>query len=165
MLGAILALAISSSSPAVIENQFDMVELNHIYNDDAVPVLDQLIFWDWHRPTKQFVVQAWIIVKDGRDETDAEHFQWWREMVLRRRAELGRTNGFNCQQRYRGKYVGSPMGPRAEGRGYVCRFVKDGRAFELRAKCMRETWTMHDPERVNRDVFPEELRRGLEPKE
>jgi hypothetical protein len=34
----------------------------------------------------------------------------------------------------------------------------------IRATSRRETWTQYDPELVNREVFPKELRRGLTPR-
>ncbi|MEL6107951.1 MAG: hypothetical protein AAFU85_18150 [Planctomycetota bacterium] len=45
--------------------------------------------------------------------------------------------------------------------GYLVRWKDKSTIREVWAKTMRETWTQHDPERVNRTLLPENERRPL----
>ncbi|TWU04433.1 hypothetical protein [Stieleria varia] len=49
--------------------------------------------------------------------------------------------------------------------GYLCSWRDNALTREVWSPSLRETWTQKDPERVNRQILPENLRRPLWPKD
>jgi hypothetical protein len=58
----------------------------------------------------------------------------------------------------RGRFGDMPV---KSHRGYEITKQIDGKDFLIFADCFRQTHTTNDPERDNREVFPEQYRRGL----
>lgn len=55
-----LLLALQPLSP-VVRDDFDMLEINHAYNEDAQPIFTQVIGWDWKH--NRHVVAAYRVVQ------------------------------------------------------------------------------------------------------
>ncbi len=65
-LGAIcLALAACGSTPTglITEDRVDLVEVNHLYDEQGRRLFDQVIFYDWSADQRRFNVRAWRLVK------------------------------------------------------------------------------------------------------
>jgi hypothetical protein len=43
----------------------DRVEFNHLYNENADLIFDQVIFYDWVEADERFQVRAWRLVKQA----------------------------------------------------------------------------------------------------
>ncbi len=63
-----------------VEEQVDLIELNHFYDDLGRHVYDQLIFYEWAPDAKSFLVRAWCLV----DEKQAGTVKPWRTWQDRR---------------------------------------------------------------------------------
>lgn len=61
----LLALALSSASPAnlITTDQVDMVEVNHLYDEQGRLLFDQVIYYDWSPEQRRYNVRAWRLVK------------------------------------------------------------------------------------------------------
>lgn len=55
---AIFVLATVPHLP-VTTDDVDLIELNHCYNDNGEKVFDQVIFWEWHKPSCSHRIIAW----------------------------------------------------------------------------------------------------------
>ena len=54
----------SSGSPtSVTRAKVDLIELNHFLDGEGREVFQQVIFYDWCKPKRQFHVRAWRLVK------------------------------------------------------------------------------------------------------
>lgn len=58
MLTLLLILPLSP----IAHDQCDLVELNHFFDEQARPVFDQVIFYDWHGDESRYHVVAWRLV-------------------------------------------------------------------------------------------------------
>lgn len=54
-----------SLSPAdeLTEDQVDLVEINHFYDDQGRLVFDQVIYYDWHTAQGRYQVRDWRLLK------------------------------------------------------------------------------------------------------
>ena len=59
-------LCFCSIVPAVetVTDNVDLVEVNHFYDDQAQPVFDQVIFYEWSQEQNRFQIRAWRLVKN-----------------------------------------------------------------------------------------------------
>ena len=55
-----------STVPAIetVSDAVDLVEVNHFYDDQAQPVFDQVIFYEWSDAHNRFQIRAWRLVKN-----------------------------------------------------------------------------------------------------
>lgn len=44
-----------------ITEQVDMIELNHLHDQNGEPTFDQIIFWKWHQDEAAYHVRAWTM--------------------------------------------------------------------------------------------------------
>lgn len=58
-MGLVIALLVTSTIPqsALVEDYVDVIELNHVYDNEGKPVLSQFIFWN--RTDSGFEIVAW----------------------------------------------------------------------------------------------------------
>ena len=61
---SLLCLFIVPAEETVCDS-VDLVEVNHFYDEEANPVFDQVIFYDWSDEQNRFQVRAWRLVKDS----------------------------------------------------------------------------------------------------
>jgi hypothetical protein len=57
---------LSASDRLVLEDEVDLVEVNHYHDARGQHVFDQLIFYDWSSQQRRFQVRAWRLVKSER---------------------------------------------------------------------------------------------------
>lgn len=60
------SLVCCATVPAVetVTDMVDLVEVNHFYDDQAQPVFDQVIFYEWSDEHNRFQIRAWRLVKN-----------------------------------------------------------------------------------------------------
>lgn len=62
-VAALCALVGASPNKLVIEDQVDLIEVNHFYDSQARLIFDQLIFYEWSPRDARFHVTAWRLIK------------------------------------------------------------------------------------------------------
>jgi len=142
-----------SFDPLVVEDHFDMVEINHLYNDNGNLVLDQIIYWDWEGDN--FHVVDWRPIKDGRETLTSKEYN------IRK----------NQQPMFRGerlpvvpKWVGSQMVPVKRDNIYRVIWWDGNVLRKVTCDVLMTTWTQNDPELEDRELWPKIRRRGLSKK-
>jgi hypothetical protein len=105
----------------VATDQVDLVEWNHLYDEQGHHVFDQIIFYDWSPRHGRYQVRAWRLLKKPNqvpywDRTTQRYLTLWHD-------------------------------------GCVLRKVQ--------AKTMRQSWTQHDPELIERAFLPKDQRSEL----
>lgn len=173
LLLGILACSVSGDQSGVyrpVTDEFDMVEVNHVYNEYGGHVIDQLIFYNWDRLKKQLRVEAWVMMKNCRTKTkeDEEKFKKERDEYLEkifRDPILKQKARENIE--YKGVYIGGPSAPRIvhEENIFICKFSKNDVDRLIICRSMIETHSDYDRERRNRELFPESQRYGFTKKE
>lgn len=57
-------------------NEVDKIEINHVYNEEAKPVIDQVIYWRWNDIDNRYDVQDWELTKDsGQVSYNKDHYE------------------------------------------------------------------------------------------
>ena len=105
----------------VASDRVDLVELNHLYDEQGKHVFDQIIFYDWSARRGRYNVRAWRLLKHPHQMPHQD-------------SRTGR---------------------------YVATWRDGGVLRKVQAETMRESWTQHDPELVERAFLPKEQRREL----
>ena len=146
-------LAIVPAGDGTVHDEFDVLEVNHVLDEWASPVFDQIIFWRWDAVDCWFRCHGWVMMRGSRDKSDAKHKAWFRQNLP----------ACCWDKAYKGKFVGGSMSPTSNYRleRYELRYTDKGTRRLITAPIMRETWTQYDRERRDEKVFPEDLRRGL----
>lgn len=146
-----------------VHDTVDLIEVNTVYDqDDGFPRFTQLIFWDWHDIDRKFHVVAWTMY-DNIWVEDEEHEKKWMKALMDHCVKTG-ENFQNLTHRYRGKYDPVPgmTFPQKEKDGYYHIVVyKTYKRFDIKAKIIRETNTMYDPEVEDRREYKDHKRRGI----
>lgn len=148
-----------------IVDTFDVIEINHCYNEWGVPRWTQVILWDWHRLDAKFHVEKWIMIKDAYQKTEEGKEKWEK---MRRDIEKS-INGLEKKREwlraseYPGDFVKNNLYPiKNWTTGYYEIKYKDGKRDRvIKAKIFRETHTQYDPESKDRKYHPTSTRRGL----
>lgn len=148
---------------STIRDTVDMIEVNTYHDEDAFPQFTQLIFWDWSSFYKGWVVVAWKMHTQEIWKKSKEHEEKWLRHLREYCDKNPRINFLQCQSKYRGEYLPIPgiNYPQRKEDGWYMVFYKDKDRIEIKAKVFRETHTQTDPERDNRDILPEDKRRGI----
>ena len=169
LLCGILASSVygdESTGGDVVLDEFDMVEVNSLYNEYGGHQLDQLIFYNWDRFERDLVCEAWTPLRDSRryDYERVGEFEEYRDKCL----EIMFKNPVDRQKarqyiKYKGEYVGGPNAPKPIkcGTGYVTTFTYQGVKRRVYTKSMIRTISNHDPERANADKFRNRPRLGF----
>ena len=118
-----LALLLLSVVPvdSVARESVDLIELNHLFDENARLVFDQVIFYDWSQSEARYNVRAWRLVKQPSQLPQRD----W------------------------------------NGGGYSALWQDGEVVRKVTAPSIRETWLQHDPELLEREYMPKELRREL----
>ena len=66
----------------VATDQVDLIEYNHLYDEQGRHVLDQLIFYDWSRSESRYQIRDWRLIKSKkqvphRDERRGLYVATW----------------------------------------------------------------------------------------
>lgn len=159
MNGLTIALLTLATWPVQAEptrHHFDVVEVNHYFNEKGQLVFTQRAFYVWDWPSGEHLVQAWRLVKDEYDprpDAMALKAEW-----DARQSELKPHLRLPFQDQYSSRT--SHVFDHALGRWVVT--WHDGELLRVAtAESLRETFTTHDPELANRELLPKERRTEL----
>jgi hypothetical protein len=118
-----------------LEDRVDVIEINHYFDDQALPIFDQVIFWRFYTHLDEYHIVAWRILKDVRDHKDNK------------------------------KWIGGPNTPYYDFKKKQWVMLWWDHKHRVNRKVIavdkRETWTQHDPELADREFLPQEYREGL----
>lgn len=146
-----------------IVDTFDMIEVNHRYNEWGVETWSQLIMWDWHEKDSKFHVEHWIMMKDAHEKTEEGEKEWekYRRKVEQEIRTIDLKTEWLSASYYRGDFVGGKFFPIKNwtNRYYEVKYNDGKRDRLIRAKIFRETHTQYDPESRDRQVHKN--RRGI----
>jgi hypothetical protein len=115
----ILLFRIDHNAPTV--DTFDMIEVNHKFNEWGACQLDQVITWDFHKEDHKFHVEWWKNMRDARKKTKEGEAKW-----LKKRREIAdkikvweTRKSFLANTDYRGEFIGGKLMPKKNHRtGY-----------------------------------------------
>lgn len=81
----ILLLSIVGSLPfeSVVKSQVDLVEVNHMYDDQGRLVFDQIIYYDWYRLDNRYHVRDWRLIKSPSQIPSKVHGAGYYQSVWR----------------------------------------------------------------------------------
>ena len=150
MFSVLLAIALNPVGRTV-EQHVDRIELNHLYDGDGRLVLDQVIFWEWSRSDCRFHVVDWRLIKNCRIPSEEQKREW----------DTSHPDGPPYVPRAIAVHAWPDVG--IDDCNPVCDWY-DEKTRENRRVTGRtfiETWTLNDPELRNREVLPQNRRRGL----
>lgn len=157
-------LGSSGNHDNVVRDKFDMIEVNHYYDQWGNKSFVQLIYWDWDGRNSKFKCQGWKMMKDALVKTE-EGAKKHEKMVdkLCEKKSLQFIVEIRKNMRYTGDFVGGQLMPKRDyhRRIWTVRFIDGKNDREIRAKIFRETHSQFDPEKANREFYPEDTRRGL----
>lgn len=89
---SLMAVALLGLNPThdVAQDQVDLIEVNHFYDEHGRLVFDQVIFYDWSHSQSRYQVRAWRLLKN-KAQIPSKNFQtgdyetiWHDGDVLRR---------------------------------------------------------------------------------
>jgi len=150
MFLVLLLLNAAGGDDRIVEEQVDLVEVNHFYDPGTGQlVFDQVIWYRWNDLKQRMDVIAWRLLSDCR-ESDEEDMRKWN-------AEN------NHGLAYVGRWVPKHAAPFTMNGKYVS-FWYDSKTTQYRkivAKTRRDSWTTFDVELKERENLPQELRTGL----
>lgn len=156
-----LALILDIDLNPTTVDTFDMIEVNHRYNEWGTCNLDQVIAWDWHKRDRDFHVEWWRSMRDGRKPTKEGEAKWLKKRrdIADKIKDWPTRRSFLAGTEYRGEFVGGKYMPVKNHRTGYWEIKLDDRI--IRAKSFQETHTTHDPEADDRKEHPSSIRRGL----
>ena len=149
---------------AYITDRFDLLEVNHYYDENGLPEFVQLIYWDWDSGESRFRCEGYVMMDEClvRTEAGQKRFDAHVNKLIAGKPMQFQTEILS-RLRYSGHFVAKGKYPVYDFRKklWSAKWVKDGVYRRVQATKMRETHTLHDPERDAREFFPVRLRRGL----
>lgn len=129
MIYAILFLFLGVRIPSLyVEENVDLIELNHAYDTKAKHIYDQVIFYELDPVTGKFFVRAWCLTDDNNVASDEN-----------RRPIKNHTN--DLYEVYWNDTLHSKPIRR-----------------KIKSHLYRESWTQIDPEKENKNILEERLR-------
>lgn len=94
-IATLLLAAIVPQPGDMLRDVVDVIEVNHVYDDDGRPVFTQVIFWDWWMSASRYHVRTWRMVKEAVQLPRRDHVhggyvaQWLDGQTLRAVHALG----------------------------------------------------------------------------
>ena len=164
------------SNPPTNDNLFfcDRIEINVYCDEWTIPVFAQALFQDWNKQHKIFEIREWRLTQEVFDKTDMVHFtafkKKWRDYCDKwNRKELWGKQ--LVAQKFINKWKGSfgPNGPfgwpyRCGPQCYKYQFLRGNpsQIITVIAKYPpKVSFTQYDPERRQREIIPEDMRKKL----
>jgi len=91
-VAAIWMLLGASPQATVVQDQFDLIEVNHYYDSQGRLVFDQVIFYEWSHSDDRFQVAAWRLMKSSGQFPqkcwhDESYVSQWRDGETLRRVK------------------------------------------------------------------------------
>jgi hypothetical protein len=138
--------------PYPIVDRVTLVEVNHHYNgEDGKLVFDQVIWYDWNARESRYDVVDWRLLKGVRGEIrEADRLAHWKDPKNVPPPDP--------------VWLGGHAAPFPDSRLHVSLWHDEKSRGVLRkviARLYRETWTIYDPELIEREILPQESRRKL----
>lgn len=141
----------------VLTDRVDVVELNTMCNtNDGLVVFDQIIWWNWNVKECRYEVVDWRTLKGVRAQLDESVIAAWRADVA---SELPVNRLPPC-----GAWIGGGASPERQRDGtYVSDWHDEKSNMHRRviATIFKRSYTLHDPELVNREFLPQDKRLRL----
>lgn len=96
MIAILLALAAANDQTCHLNDRVDLIEVNHYFDSRGKHIFDQVIFYEWSKPSACFHVTAWRMLKTveqipRKDWRSGLYVTMWRDGKEFRRVE---ANGF-----------------------------------------------------------------------
>ena len=146
-------------------DHFDLIEVNHVYDDAGCRDFVQLVYWDWDASNSRFACQGYMIMRECVVKTEAGEKRF-NELVdkICRGQPLAFQTDVRRAMTYRGDFVKKGRYPMRDFRLKVWKSTwQDKGVFrQIQAKHFRETHTAYDVEVANRELYPTSGRRGLQ---
>ena len=161
----ILLLLLRIDHSNILKDHYDMVEVNHHYNESGSERWTQLILWDWYPRKGKFHVQHWVMMKDAytKSESHKEKYEKARAKIADQIKDHTERQLFYQNSRYIGEFTGGKYYPYKNFKTrkwvIICH-DNNGRLRKITADMFRETYTREDPEVLDRKEFHSDLRRG-----
>lgn len=134
MIWTIFFLIFGIRGPSLyLEENVDLIELNHFYDIKGSHVYDQVIFYESDPATGKFFVRAWCLAEDSYSKEN----NWENRRPIR-----NYTN--DLYEVYWNDTSSSKVVRR-----------------KITSRLYRESWTQTDPERTNKKLLDEKLRISL----
>lgn len=154
----------------IANEQCDLIEMNHFYDDQERLVFIQFLFYDYRPEISDFpVLRGWRMSKHGTrnlrsNENNPDEKERWQAHVdkLNLPADIAclvaRPNNGNVTI-----WTVNPMQPvKDHNTGLYAMTWQDGDVIrKVTAKQFRTSYTTYDPELANREILPKENRREL----
>ena len=166
MAAVLIWLTLSLGTPAdAIQDRFDIIELNHVYDDFSRPKFVQLVFWNWLPSQKSYVCEGYYMLDDCIKKTEEGKKAWDKkvEKALERVPALQRAE-LIVKLDYRGEYHRHSAHPVRlwAARVYRSKWIdKGGNLRAVIGSQFRATHTYHDREVADREFNPVAIRRRL----
>ena len=142
----------------VLKDTVDMVEVNHFYDETGALIFDQIIYWNWSTLDAKFNVIAWRLMKNCREVLTTEEKKGRAE----KQPIVVIADGTIIRMPVIPKFLGSNQIPTIQPNGkYRAIWYEGDQIRKVWCSSVRETWTQFDPELLDRDTFPKDLRPGL----
>jgi hypothetical protein len=155
-----LLLRIDHNAPIV--DTFDILELNHTYNEWGGEGLVQIMGVDWHIRDRDFHVEWYKLLRDCHIKTEEGEKKWLKErrkIADKIKDWMTRLDFLNSTE-YKGEFDKShKLYPVKNWRTGYWEIKLEGRI--IRAKSFQETHTTNDREVDDRKEHPTQIRRGL----
>ena len=144
---------------------FDLIEVNHVYDDAGCRSFVQLIYWDWDSSRNQFACQGYMTMREclvkteaGQKKFDAALDKICKGQPLQFQVEFRRA------MTYRGDFVKKGRYPVRDFRRKIWKSTWQDKGVyrQIQASQFRETYTSFDVEVKDREVHPLSCRRGLQ---
>jgi len=137
----------------------DRIHCNTVYDADKHPVFTQVIFEDWSRLKNTFVVREWRLNKTAWVKSPEHEAEW---LVKMKKKCFDENLDFNLMKtKYRGEFAPTEWARKNYRTGFYSYTYYDNNkklSITVRAKQFIHSHTMYDPERQNRDIWPETRR-------
>lgn len=160
----------------IIVDRFDRVEVNHYCNEWGIEQWTQVIFWDVvgsnaiiFPKVNEFHVQHWVMLQNCYIKTEKGEKEWEKrrdEIELKLRS-LEDKISWRRGSEYQGEFDKShQFYPKRDwkNRIWMIQYVDKHIIRRIEAREFIETRTLQDPERIDKQKYPETLRRGLTPR-
>jgi hypothetical protein len=166
-IAVLLFASLGRPLPApVLEDRVDLIEVHIALDAVANPYFVQVIFYDWSRQHRAFVVREWRRVEGAFLPATEEQQQEFKQRMDEYFARLSLNQQIRLRteaERYVGEFIGGDAYPTKKGGQYVSFFFDSHQQCFRRvsAPSFRLSASQKDPERLNRRLVPESARKRL----
>lgn len=157
----LLFVSISSAANLtsdILEERFDVIEINHFYDDKDELIFTQMLFREYDPNLNRFKLQAWRMMKSSNKVklTEQQAIEFKKSI-----AHLDESIQYKLLIKNSLKDDMRKYFPTKERDDYVFMFEDGEVTRKIRTKSIKETFTTSDPELEDREFWPKEKRREL----